>query len=126
MFKQLRLLNFKAWKDTGDVALKPVTLLLGVNSSGHACSSARCRARCSEPSIRALFTVAADGAVLPSPPARPSRPRRPGAGPPVRGKKPEAASPSLPGVAQDENVQARQIAGWVGQALGSGARSLGS
>lgn len=34
MFKQLRLLNFKAWKDTGDVALKPVTLLLGVNSSG--------------------------------------------------------------------------------------------
>lgn len=34
MFSQLHLTNFKAWKDTGDVAMKPVTLLLGTNSSG--------------------------------------------------------------------------------------------
>ena len=34
MFTQLRLTNFKAWKNTGDVALKPVTMLLGTNSSG--------------------------------------------------------------------------------------------
>lgn len=34
MFTRLRLKNFKAWKDTGDVALKPLTLLLGTNSSG--------------------------------------------------------------------------------------------
>lgn len=34
MFTRLRLHNFKAWKDTGDVALKPLTLLLGTNSSG--------------------------------------------------------------------------------------------
>jgi len=34
MFTQLRLKNFKAWKDTGSLALRPVTLLLGVNSSG--------------------------------------------------------------------------------------------
>ncbi|ASM76927.1 uncharacterized protein VITFI_CDS1149 [Vitreoscilla filiformis] len=34
MFTQLRLTNFKAWKDTGDIALKPVTMLLGTNSSG--------------------------------------------------------------------------------------------
>lgn len=34
MFKRLRLTNFKAWKDTGDIPLKPVTLLLGTNSSG--------------------------------------------------------------------------------------------
>lgn len=34
MFTRLRLTNFKAWKDTGDVALKPVTMLLGTNSSG--------------------------------------------------------------------------------------------
>lgn len=34
MFTQLRLTNFKAWKDTGDVVLKPVTMLLGTNSSG--------------------------------------------------------------------------------------------
>ncbi|WP_449424015.1 AAA family ATPase [Rhodanobacter lindaniclasticus] len=26
--------NFKAWKDTGDVVLKPVTMVLGTNSSG--------------------------------------------------------------------------------------------
>lgn len=34
MFTRLRLTNFKAWKDSGDVALKPVTMLLGTNSSG--------------------------------------------------------------------------------------------
>ncbi|MDD2977107.1 DUF3696 domain-containing protein [Aquabacterium sp.] len=34
MFTQLRLTQFKAWKDTGPVALKPVTMLLGTNSSG--------------------------------------------------------------------------------------------
>ncbi|MBU3694711.1 MAG: DUF3696 domain-containing protein [Rhodocyclaceae bacterium] len=34
MFTRLRLTHFKAWKDTGDVALKPVTMLLGTNSSG--------------------------------------------------------------------------------------------
>lgn len=34
MFTRLRLTNFKAWQDTGDVQLKPVTLLLGTNSSG--------------------------------------------------------------------------------------------
>jgi len=34
MFTQLRLINFKAWKDTGPISLKPVTMLLGTNSSG--------------------------------------------------------------------------------------------
>jgi predicted ATPase len=34
MFTRLRLTNFKAWRDTGDVALKPVTMFLGTNSSG--------------------------------------------------------------------------------------------
>ncbi len=34
MFTRLRLTQFKAWKDTGLVALKPVTMLLGTNSSG--------------------------------------------------------------------------------------------
>lgn len=34
MFTRLRLTNFKAWKDTGDVDFKPVTMLLGTNSSG--------------------------------------------------------------------------------------------
>lgn len=34
MFTQLHLANFKAWKDTDKVALKPVTILLGTNSSG--------------------------------------------------------------------------------------------
>jgi predicted ATPase len=34
MFTRLRLVNFKAWRDTGDLALKPVTMLLGTNSSG--------------------------------------------------------------------------------------------
>lgn len=34
MFTRLHLTNFKTWKDTGEIALKPVTLLLGTNSSG--------------------------------------------------------------------------------------------
>ncbi|ABI60194.1 AAA family ATPase [Nitrosomonas eutropha] len=34
MFTSLRLINFKAWEDTGTIALKPVTVLLGTNSSG--------------------------------------------------------------------------------------------
>ncbi|WP_421575766.1 DUF3696 domain-containing protein [Stenotrophomonas maltophilia] len=34
MFITLHLTNFKAWKDTGELALKPVTMLLGTNSSG--------------------------------------------------------------------------------------------
>jgi len=34
MFTRLKLTNFKAWQDTGEVALKPVTMLLGTNSSG--------------------------------------------------------------------------------------------
>jgi ABC-type cobalamin/Fe3+-siderophores transport system ATPase subunit len=34
MFTRLHLKNFKAWKDTGEIALKPVTMLLGTNSSG--------------------------------------------------------------------------------------------
>lgn len=34
MFTKLRLTNFKAWQDTGDISLKPVSMLLGTNSSG--------------------------------------------------------------------------------------------
>ncbi|MDR0780774.1 MAG: DUF3696 domain-containing protein [Pseudomonadales bacterium] len=34
MFTSLRLTNFKAWRDTGTVALRPVTMFLGTNSSG--------------------------------------------------------------------------------------------
>ena len=34
MLTQLQLKNFKAWQNTGEVALKPVTMLLGANSSG--------------------------------------------------------------------------------------------
>lgn len=34
MFTRLRLTNFKAWKNTRDIDLKPVTMLLGTNSSG--------------------------------------------------------------------------------------------
>jgi hypothetical protein len=46
MFTRLRLTHFKAWTDTGDIALKPVTMLLGTNSrtepilSGGACAIA--------------------------------------------------------------------------------------
>lgn len=34
MLTQLHIKNFKAWKDTQPIALKPVTMLLGANSSG--------------------------------------------------------------------------------------------
>ena len=34
MLTHLQLKNFKAWTDTGLVDLKPVTMLLGTNSSG--------------------------------------------------------------------------------------------
>jgi predicted ATPase len=34
MFTRLRLLNFKAWKQPDPIDLKPVTILLGTNSSG--------------------------------------------------------------------------------------------
>lgn len=34
MFTRLHLIRFKAWQDTGELALRPVTLLLGTNSSG--------------------------------------------------------------------------------------------
>lgn len=34
MFTRLKLNNFKAWIDSGEIDLKPVTMLLGTNSSG--------------------------------------------------------------------------------------------
>ena len=34
MLTQLRLENFKSWKDTGDIPLKPITGFFGANSSG--------------------------------------------------------------------------------------------
>lgn len=34
MFTRLRLKNFKAWEDTGDIELAPLTILFGANSSG--------------------------------------------------------------------------------------------
>jgi predicted ATPase len=34
MLSRLRIKNFKAWKDTGDVRLAPLTVLFGTNSSG--------------------------------------------------------------------------------------------
>ena len=34
MLTRLRLENFKSWKDTGDIALKPITGFFGPNSSG--------------------------------------------------------------------------------------------
>lgn len=34
MFTRLKLTNFKAWEDTGEIDLKRVTLFLGTNSSG--------------------------------------------------------------------------------------------
>lgn len=34
MLRKLRIKNFKAWKDTGDVRLAPLTVLFGGNSSG--------------------------------------------------------------------------------------------
>ena len=34
MLTQLRIQNFKAWRDTGDIELAPITVLFGANSSG--------------------------------------------------------------------------------------------
>lgn len=34
MFTRLRLVNFKAWSETDDISLRPITMLLGTNSSG--------------------------------------------------------------------------------------------
>ncbi len=34
MLKELRIKNFKSLKDTGDLEIKPITLLVGPNSSG--------------------------------------------------------------------------------------------
>ncbi len=34
MLKQLRIQNFKAWKDTGTIRMAPITLFFGANSSG--------------------------------------------------------------------------------------------
>ena len=34
MLTYLRLKNFKSWKDTGDIALRPITAIFGANSSG--------------------------------------------------------------------------------------------
>ena len=34
MLKQLRIRNFKGWKDTGDIRMAPISLFFGANSSG--------------------------------------------------------------------------------------------
>jgi predicted ATPase len=34
MLKQLRIQNFKIWKDTGSIRMAPITLFFGANSSG--------------------------------------------------------------------------------------------
>ena len=34
MLKELRIQNFKVWKDTGNIHLAPLTLFFGANSSG--------------------------------------------------------------------------------------------
>ena len=34
MLKKLRIKNFKAWKDTGEISMTPITLFFGANSSG--------------------------------------------------------------------------------------------
>jgi AAA15 family ATPase/GTPase len=34
MLKQLRIQNFKGWKDTGHIRMSPITLFFGANSSG--------------------------------------------------------------------------------------------
>ena len=34
MLTHLRLKNFKSWKDTGEIALRPITAIFGANSSG--------------------------------------------------------------------------------------------
>jgi predicted ATPase len=34
MLRQLRIQNFKIWKDTGSIRMAPITLFFGENSSG--------------------------------------------------------------------------------------------
>ena len=34
MLRELRIKNFKGWKDTGKIELAPITVLFGANSSG--------------------------------------------------------------------------------------------
>jgi len=34
MLRQLRIQNFKIWKDTGNIRMAPITLFFGSNSSG--------------------------------------------------------------------------------------------
>lgn len=34
MIKQLRIWNFKGWKDTGTIRMTPISLIFGANSSG--------------------------------------------------------------------------------------------
>ena len=34
MLKQLRIKNFKGWKDTGTIRMAPISLFFGANSSG--------------------------------------------------------------------------------------------
>ena len=34
MLRQLRIQNFKGWKDTGSIRMAPITLFFGANSSG--------------------------------------------------------------------------------------------
>lgn len=34
MLKELRIQNFKGWKDTGTIRMAPITLFFGANSSG--------------------------------------------------------------------------------------------
>ena len=34
MLKQLRIQNFKGWKDTGAIRMAPLSLFFGANSSG--------------------------------------------------------------------------------------------
>ncbi|MDQ6950092.1 MAG: AAA family ATPase, partial [Mariprofundales bacterium] len=34
MLKELRIQNFKGWKDTGSIQMAPITLFFGANSSG--------------------------------------------------------------------------------------------
>ncbi len=34
MFRSIRLVNFKAWKDSGTIPLAPLTVIVGLNNSG--------------------------------------------------------------------------------------------
>ena len=42
MLTQLRMENFKSWKDTGDIQLKPITGFFGSNSSARPVYSKPC------------------------------------------------------------------------------------